>query len=90
MSDVPNEAQFQEECDRLVLAAQCLAAVRELRRRGKMREIADRLHIKRQAPYTWQRVPAEHVLTVAKISSMTPSQLRPDIYPVSLLQAANS
>ena len=49
-----------------------------------MPEIADRLKVKRQAPYTWRWVPSEHVLLVAEISRMTPHEIRPDIYPADL------
>jgi hypothetical protein len=55
-------------------------AIRVLRIRGLMREIADTLGIKPQAPYTWDRVPAEHVPVVHEISGLPLNEIRPDIY----------
>jgi hypothetical protein len=75
----------------------CLAAVNKLRAmetddgQSMMRAIADRLGIKRQAPYSWRRVPAEHVLVVHELSRLSLNELRPDIYPLSVLaKACNS
>ena len=76
-------------------APDCDAAVLRLRKmidgrtgHSMMRVIAERLNIKRQAPYGWRRVPPEHVLTVAELSGMTTTQLRSDIYPAALLAKA--
>jgi hypothetical protein len=54
--------------------------LRRLREGGHMRTIADRLGIKRQAPYTWKQVPAEHALVVSEISGLSLHDIRPDIY----------
>jgi hypothetical protein len=55
--------------------------LRKLRKNGKMRLIADRLKIKRQAPYMWRRVPAERVRAIARITGYPLSEIRPDLYP---------
>ena len=62
----------------------CDYATRELRRLKLMGKVADRLGIRRQAPYTWHRVPAEHVLIIAEISGLTPHKIRSDLYPHDL------
>jgi DNA-binding transcriptional regulator YdaS (Cro superfamily) len=61
-------------------------AIRSLRKQRQMRAIADALNIKRQAPYTWRRVPAEHVLAIAELTGMSPHEIRPDLYPAHLFR----
>jgi len=61
--------------------------MQRLRQRPQwMREIAERLNIKRQAPYTWWRVPSERVLVVAAVTGMSPHEIRPDLYPERLMR----
>lgn len=50
-------------------------------RRGTISRIARELGISTQAISQWERVPAEHVLTVARLTEMSPRELRPDLYP---------
>ena len=54
--------------------------MRELRRFG-FPQIAAELNIRKQAPYSWRRVPADRVNAVARITGIPRSKLRPDIYP---------
>lgn len=56
-------------------------AIRRLREDRHMPIIAEKLHIARQAPYAWKKVPAERVQQVARITGFKPHELRPDLYP---------
>jgi DNA-binding transcriptional regulator YdaS (Cro superfamily) len=44
-------------------------------------KIARELGLQRQATSKWTKVPAAHVLAVARISRISRSTLRPDLYP---------
>lgn len=52
-----------------------------LRRAGiSIGQLAKSLGISRQAIYRWQRVPAERVPEVARLTGITPNILRRDLY----------
>lgn len=51
-----------------------------IRRCGGVVALANRIGITKSAVSQWVRVPAEHVLTVASVSQMSPHVLRPDIF----------
>jgi hypothetical protein len=55
--------------------------IAELRARKQLSLIAKRLNLSRQAPHGWRRVPSSRVLEVARIVGLSPSTLRPDLYP---------
>ncbi|WP_390670877.1 YdaS family helix-turn-helix protein [Gluconacetobacter entanii] len=42
--------------------------------------VAKRLGIKVPSIYSWSRIPAEHVLTIARLSGMSPHEIRPDVF----------
>lgn len=44
-------------------------------------ELARRLGIRHQSFYSWDKVPAERVLALEKISGIHRSEIRPDLYP---------
>lgn len=48
---------------------------------GSYSRIAAALGLTRQTVAAWQRVPAEHVITVEEVSGIPRHELRPDIYP---------
>lgn len=48
---------------------------------GGFPALADRLGITRQALYQWQRIPAERVIDIERISGVPRHELRPDLYP---------
>ncbi len=50
-------------------------------RLGGIGRLADNLQITRQALYQWSRVPAERVIELERISGISRSELRPDLYP---------
>ena len=50
---------------------------------GGISKLAEHLGIKHQSFYSWERVPAERVLAISKLSGEPPSRIRPDIYPPS-------
>jgi hypothetical protein len=52
-----------------------------LRRDGWFPIIAAKLNIRRQAPYSWRRVPPARVLAIARITRIPCHMLRPDLYP---------
>lgn len=56
-----------------------IAALRK--RPGMLAKIARELGLQRQATSKWTKVPAAHVLAVARISRISRSTLRPDLYP---------
>jgi DNA-binding transcriptional regulator YdaS (Cro superfamily) len=57
------------------------AVVRAIRaKRGLPARIARHLGIKPQAVLQWGRVPAEHVVEIADLVGMSPSQIRPDVF----------
>ncbi len=51
--------------------------------RGLAVRIAGEFGIKREAVYAWDRVPAERVLGVEKVTGISRHILRPDIYPLT-------
>lgn len=51
-------------------------------------ELARRLGLKHQSFYSWEKVPAERVLTLEKISGIHRSEIRPDLYPPRRKRAA--
>lgn len=48
---------------------------------GLMTRIALQIGISLQAVSKWDRIPAERVLTVEKITGISRHELRPDLYP---------
>ena len=56
-------------------------AIEALKPLGGGAELARRVNLTRQAIYQWDRIPAELVLTVEKISGVPRHELRPDLYP---------
>jgi DNA-binding transcriptional regulator YdaS (Cro superfamily) len=48
---------------------------------GGIVKLAERLGVRHQSFYSWERVPAERVLVIADLSGVSPSIIRPDIYP---------
>ena len=52
-------------------------------KRGILSQIARECGLTRQAVIQWRRVPAERVLTVARVVGVDPSAIRPDLYPAS-------
>jgi DNA-binding transcriptional regulator YdaS (Cro superfamily) len=48
---------------------------------GGVPVLADRLSVRRQAIYQWDRVPVERVQAVSSLSGIPPHELRPDIFP---------
>jgi DNA-binding transcriptional regulator YdaS (Cro superfamily) len=48
---------------------------------GGRRPLARLLGISHQAIAQWKRIPAERVMEVEKVTGITRSTLRPDIYP---------
>ena len=49
--------------------------------RGRTTAVATECGISSQAVSQWDRVPAEHVLTVERITGAPRHEIRPDIYP---------
>jgi DNA-binding transcriptional regulator YdaS (Cro superfamily) len=52
---------------------------------GGQSELARRLDIRQQSVYEWvrrDRVPAERVLEVERVTGVPRHQIRPDLYPV--------
>lgn len=52
-----------------------------IERAGGITALARGLGITHNAIYSWQRVPAERVLDVERLSGVSRHDLRPDIYP---------
>lgn len=48
---------------------------------GGVVRLAEALGIKHQSFYSWDRVPAERALEIARIAGVHPSKVRSDIYP---------
>lgn len=42
--------------------------------------VASCLGIKMPSIYSWSRIPAEHVLTIARMSGISPHEIRPDVF----------
>lgn len=51
--------------------------------RGRRHELAGELSISPSAVSMWDRVPAERVLDVERITGVSRHDLRPDLYPAS-------
>lgn len=51
-------------------------------------KLARLLGIKHQSFYSWDKVPAERVLALEKISGIHRSEIRPDLYPPRRRRAA--
>lgn len=49
--------------------------------RGLTGQIADACGLHRTSVQQWEKVPAQHVLTVAKLLKRAPHLIRPDLYP---------
>lgn len=61
-----------------VVANPVLAAIRS--RRGLAGKLGEHLGISRAAVWMWNRVPAEHALSVAKFMKLHPHEVRSDLY----------
>lgn len=48
---------------------------------GSMAELARGLGVSRQALYQWERIPAERVIDVERLTGVRRQELRPDLYP---------
>lgn len=48
---------------------------------GNAARLAEQLGVRRQALYQWDRVPAERVLEIERITGVPRQELRPDLYP---------
>lgn len=47
---------------------------------GGIAHLAEKLGIARQAIYQWSRIPAERVVDVERITGVSRTELRPDIF----------
>ena len=54
---------------------------------GGVKKLAAELGIKQPSVSGWKRVPAERVISVEKISGVSRTILRPDLYPTETEQA---
>ncbi len=52
-----------------------------MRRAGGADKVAQAIGVDRTTPYDWKRVPPRHVVRVAQLIQVKPSDLRPDIFP---------
>lgn len=64
------------------------AAKYAVEKAGGGAKVARPLNLQRQAVYQWKRVPAEHVITLEKLSGVPRHEIRPDIYPAPETGAA--
>lgn len=48
---------------------------------GGLVKLAELLSMKHQSFYSWEKVPAERVLDLERLSGVARHKLRPDIYP---------
>jgi DNA-binding transcriptional regulator YdaS (Cro superfamily) len=55
---------------------------------GGVTKLAAALGIKHPSFYSWQRVPAERVLDIERITGVSRHELRPDLYPAPEQQGA--
>ena len=51
-----------------------------IKKAGGAQAVAKALKLHRQTVYQWKRVPAHHVLKMAKLSGLEPKQIRPDVF----------
>lgn len=51
--------------------------------RGRRNDLAGHLSISPSAISMWERVPAERVLDVERITGVSRHELRPDLYPIA-------
>jgi DNA-binding transcriptional regulator YdaS (Cro superfamily) len=58
-----------------------IAVGEAVRAAGGGAALAKHLKLNRQAVYQWARIPADHVLTVERVTSIPRHRLRPDLYP---------
>ena len=49
--------------------------------RGRLTALADALGVQHNSIYSWNRVPAERVIDVERITGIPREELRPDLYP---------
>lgn len=49
---------------------------------GGLVKLAETLGIKHQSFYSWDRVPAERALEIARLAKVPPHEVRPDLYPI--------
>jgi len=50
-------------------------------RAGGVTKLAEAINVTRSAVSQWQRIPAERVLEVERVSGVSRTILRPDLYP---------
>jgi DNA-binding transcriptional regulator YdaS (Cro superfamily) len=66
----------------MVTRAQIKAKEQAIKNAGGGAALARLLGLRsRQAVYMWDRVPAEHVLKIERITGVARHKLRPDLYP---------
>jgi hypothetical protein len=46
---------------------------------GGAAKLAEKCGVDRTTPYSWQRVPAEHLAAVAEVTGLPAAKLRPDL-----------
>lgn len=56
--------------------------------RGAKSQLARDLGLTRAAVCLWRQVPAKHVLEIERLTGISRSRLRPDLYPPSEQEAA--
>ena len=57
--------------------------------RGALKRLADKLGIRHQSFYSWNRVPAERVLDFEQATGIPKHMLRPDLYPPPAAKRVN-
>lgn len=67
-----------------------MANIDILKKHGVRAKIARELGLNHSAPYQWRDVPANRVIAVARILSVSPSVLRPDLYPREIAPTPDS
>lgn len=63
------------------------ALQRAIKKVGGLAGIAEPLGISEQAVSQWDEVPPLRVLAVERVSGVSRSELRPDLYPVEVAEA---
>lgn len=56
-------------------------------KRGRLAEVAHGLGLTRAAVVKWERVPADRLIEIERITGIPREQLRPDLYRKSTLSA---